>query len=493
MSAYADVIRGMLTLGVGQLLTWIGAIAMLVLMPRYLGDVNLGKLTFAFALTTLFGLVADLGGAALLAKEVARDTPRAPALIRAVLLTRIPLGVVAAMLAIAFVWFTGYDEITKQIVYVLCIGTVVTAIGNTVGGGLQGLQRMGALTASMVSGKLLQAGIVAALLLNGAGPLQVAYVSVLATAVGAAVGAVALRRELFSWTTVNRALLLQVLAGGLPFFVWQASLVVYGSIDIVLLSILTGDAVVGWYSAAYRIIMLPSFMPTIVATAAFPALSAASRDPARFAAIARRCVQVVCVVTVPIALGVLVIPDKLIDALGYPAVFAHSIVPIMVLSLHVPFAGIDTIVGTMLATTDRQRNWAITGIAASVLNPAANLVAIPVTQHLYGNGAIGAAVITVLTEMFMLTVGLRLLPAGLLSSSTSAYVGKCLVAGLVMAAAVFWVRDLPLVVIVPLGAVVYAAASLALRTISAGEIRSLVAEVFAQGRRPRQTAQQAEG
>jgi O-antigen/teichoic acid export membrane protein len=483
----------MLTLGVGQLVTWVGAIVLLVLMPRYLGDVNLGKLSFAFALTALFGLIADLGGSTLLAKEVARDTSRTAALTRAVLLTRVPLGVVAAVMAIAFVWFTGYDDITKQIVYVLCVGTVFTAIGNTIGGALQGLQRMRALTVSMVSGKLLQAGIVAALLLNGAGPLQVAYVSVLATVVGAVVGAVALRRDLFRHTSVDRALLRQVLAGGLPFFVWQASLVVYGSVDVVLLSILTGDAVVGWYSAAYRIIMLPSFMPTIVATAAFPALSAASADPARFGNIARRCIQLVCLVTVPIALGVLVIPDKLIDALGYPAVFSHSIVPIMLLSLHVPFAGIDTIVGTMLATTDRQRSWAMTGVAAAFLNPAANLIAIPATQHLYGNGAIGASVVTVLTEMFMLTVGLRLLPAGLLARSTVGYVGRCLLAGLLMAVAVISVRDLPLVLIVPLGGIVYAASSFALRTISARELRVVVRDIFAARRAPQALAQQVDG
>jgi len=493
VSAYADVIRGMLTLGVGQLLTWVGAVVILVVMPRYLGDVNLGKLSFAFALTALFGLVADLGGATLLAKEVARDTSRTAALTRAVLLTRLPLGVVAALMAIGFVWFTGYDEITKQIVYVLCVGTILTAIGNTIGGALQGLQRMRALTASMVSGKLLQAGIVAALLLNGAGPLQVAYVSVFATVVGAAVGAIALRRDLFRHALVDRALLLQVLAAGLPFFVWQASLVVYGSVDIVLLSIMTGDAVVGWYAAAYRIIMLPSFVPTIVATAAFPALSAASHDPARFGDIARRCVQLVCLVTVPIALGVLVLPDKLIDALGYPAAFAHSIVPIMLLSLHVPFAGIDMIVGTMLATTDRQRSWAMTGVAAAFLNPAANLIAIPATQHQYGNGAIGASIVTVLTELFMLTVGLRLMPAGLLPRSTVAYVGKCLLAGLLMAATVLSLHDLPLPLIVPLGGIVYAVSSLALRTISTRELRIIVRDVFGRGRLSQARPRQVEG
>jgi len=98
-----------------------------------------------------------------------------------------------------------------------------------------------------------------------------------------------------------------------------------------LLSILTGDAVVGWYAAAYRIVMLPAFTPMIVTTVTFPALSAASRDPSQFAALARRSVHLVALTTIPMAIGIFMLPDKLIDVLGYPAVFAHSIVPIMLL------------------------------------------------------------------------------------------------------------------------------------------------------------------
>lgn len=474
MSVGSRLARSILTLGAGQALSWLGAALLLVLLPRYLGDANLGKLSFAFALTALFGLLADLGGTTYLAKEVARAPALAGSLTWNVLVTRLPLGALAAALAAGFVWVAGYDSLTQHTVYVLCVGITIGSLANTFGATLQGLERMRALAASMVAGKLLQSALMAALLLNGAGPVEVAVISVLATGVGAVIGGGALRREIATRARITSGEVFRVLGGGLPFFVWQAALVVYGQIDVVMLSIMTRDAVVGWYAAAYRIIMLPSFVPTIVITAAFPALSATSRSPIEFARLARRSIELIALTTVPMAFGILVIPDKIVQFLGYPASFANSVAPIMFLSLHLPLAGIDMVIGTVLGTLDRQRVWALTGVAAAFLNPAANLVAIPVADRLYGNGAIGAALVTSLTELFMLAIGLRLLPAEIFTTSTLRYVLRCVGAGIFMAAVVAAARGAPLLLVVGLGAITYALASLGLRTLSLSEIRWVV-------------------
>jgi len=55
--------------------------------------------------------------------------------------------------------------------------------------------------------------------------------------------------------------------------------------------------------------------------------------------------------------------------------------------------------------SDRQRQWIVVGIIAAVFNPLLNLIAIPLTAHAYGNGATGAAMITVATEFLMLSGG----------------------------------------------------------------------------------------
>ena len=49
-----------------------------------------------------------------------------------------------------------------------------------------------------------------------------------------------------------------ILAGGVPFFIWSALLVVYGTIDIPLLAAFSGNEPVGWYALAYRWVSMPA-------------------------------------------------------------------------------------------------------------------------------------------------------------------------------------------------------------------------------------------
>jgi O-antigen/teichoic acid export membrane protein len=475
-----SLFRGIFTLGVAQVISLVGALVVTVLLPRYLGDVNLGKLAFAGALTSLFGLIADLGTMTYLTKQVARDPSQAGRLTVGTILTRIPLGVGAALLAVGVAHITDEDPVTRSIVYVMAIAMILGSLGNTLGAALQGLHRMRALAISMVLGKLAYAGLVAWLLFAGFGVVEVALASLISTVIGAGAAAIMLGRVVTRSPLPNRATLSHVLFGGMPFFVWQASLVVYGQIDFVLLSLMTNDAVVGWYAAAYRIIMIPAFFPTTVVTAALPALSATAHEPAAFRSIAERCVKIVALTTIPMAFGILVIPDKLIDALGYPVTFSHSLVPIVLLALHMPLAGIDMVLGTMLAALDRQRYWAMAGVAAAVLNPSLNLIAIPLTQSLTGNGAIGAAAITTLTELFMFSICLRLMPRGILGWSTASFGLKCVASSALMAGVVWILRDMPLYASVLIGVAVYAVLVVALRVISIAELRDLATFVLRQ-------------
>jgi O-antigen/teichoic acid export membrane protein len=229
--------------------------------------------------------------------------------------------------------------------------------------------------------------------------------------------------------------------------------------------------VLGWYNAAYRIISIPLFFPVIVMTVIFPALSAAAKDPALFRSIARRGVHTVVLATVPAALGLMILADKLIDFLGYPESFAGSVIPIVLLATTLPLVAVNMIVGSALAAQDRQRQWAVAGVGAAILNPALNLLAIPYTQTEFGNAGIGAAAVTAFTEVYLLIAGQYFLPRGIFDLSTVTGALKCLLAGCAMAAVVWLVRDLPILLSVPVGVLVYGGASLVLGTVSLGDVR----------------------
>jgi len=464
-----------MTLGVAQALGWIGAIALALALPRYLGDVGLGKFAFAFAITRLVGLTAELGTATYLAKTIAQDRSRASGLAAALVL-RLPLGAIAALMAMAVARSGAHDAASIRVVDVLAYGLIVDAALTVVQGALQGHGRMRAYATCGLVSKLGFGALGTAAVMSGGGPVGVALSWVGAQTVALAVGFAFLgpvrlegARELGAWRTV--------LLGGLPFFIWQGALMVYGQIDAVILSFVSGDAAVGWYSAAYRIVTIPGALPTILMTVLLPALAAAAVEPARLRRLTRRAVEAAIVLTVPTAIGTAVLAAQIIDAVGYPAAFQHSVVLIILLAPSLPLVAVDMMVGTALNASDRQRRWAMVAVAAAVLNPLVNIVAIPLAHERWGNGAIAAAGVTTATELFLLVAGILLLPRRTLDRATLGFAARVGAAGAVMGLALIPARDLPIIVPVTLGAVVYCLASLALRTVTADDLRQIARHV----------------
>jgi O-antigen/teichoic acid export membrane protein len=247
----------------------------------------------------------------------------------------------------------------------------------------------------------------------------------------------------------------RILRGGVPFLVWETALLTYARVDVIILAFFASDAVLGWYGAAYRIISIPLFVPAVLLTVMFPALAAAAAETDRFNRLARRGVVLVMLATVPMAFGLMALTGNLIDLFGYPQEFTNSITPTVLLAASLPLVGVNMIIGATLAAKDRQRHWAIAGVLAAVLNVGLNFIAIPFAQEHFDNGAIGAALVTSLTEVFLLVAGQVLLPKGILDGRTYVAAAKCLAIGMVMGVLVWLGNDLPIFVTVPLGAAFY--------------------------------------
>jgi O-antigen/teichoic acid export membrane protein len=455
----------------GQGLMWVASSALVVLLPRYLGDTNLGKLTFAFSLTALFMTFVLFGSNAYIARAIAREPERAPHLTYNALISRLPFIAVSVVAIVAFLVVFDYPQSTRTVVYIATAALVLAAVQQTIGAAFQGLERMTLVTAAGVVEKVIVVvfGVgVLALASNG----LVAYALVL---LGAAAAATAVQ---FFWfvRTVGLSMKADVplawslTRGGTAFFLWSISLIAYGSIDILLLSLMTDDEVVGWYGVAYRFIAIPAFIPFAVTTALLPALSSTHGD--EFRAIARRCMDLVVMTSLPIALGLLVGAGVLIETLDYGDGFDNSVVLIRILSLHVPLVAVSMVAGTVLIALNREVVRTRMAMVAAVANPLANIAIIPIFVALTGNGAIGTAIITVCTELFIVTTALALVGRGVFDRSNVTTAARCLAAGAVMTVAMLLALPYGLVPLAAAGAAAYAIAALAFRAVRISELKT---------------------
>ncbi|HLG10841.1 MAG TPA: oligosaccharide flippase family protein [Dehalococcoidia bacterium] len=464
------IVRNVFALGSAQLVTWLASSVLAVLLPRYLGDGGFGSFSIAFSLTELCGLIASFGTGTFLTREVARDPSAAAALVRTALLTRLPLALAAAALAVAGTVALGYSSQISLLVYVLCANIAISSLSGLLIATLQGIQKMRPIALNAAVSKLALVSFVAVALVGDFGELGVAVAWVLGSLTALLIPSYVLYKSKILSVGGSLVSPRWVLSGSLAFLVWQASFFVYGQIDILLLSQFSREETIGWYGAAYRIINIPLFVPAIITAATFPALSrAVSERPSEYRAIVERSLRAILLVTMPIAGLTIVMADSFVEIL-YPPEFHHAAPLMRILALHVPLIGVDMVIGTVLITKNRQAAWAIVAIAAAVLNPAFNVFAIPLTERAFDNGAIGAAAITGATELFIFVIGLYLARTSLRREDLW-FGARCLASAACMMVVLFFASDVFLPLAVLAGASAYLVASVLLRTVSREEAR----------------------
>jgi O-antigen/teichoic acid export membrane protein len=227
-------------------------------------------------------------------------------------------------------------------------------------------------------------------------------------------------------------------------------------------------------------VSIPIFMSTAVVAAFFPRFSALgkARSP-EFPVQVNRAIRFTSLVAVPAAVGLGVVAEDLLGYFYKNEDFSNSIVLMQILAIHIPVAAVDTIMAMSLIAIDRQRKYVVVAGCAAVLNPIACVIAIHLTMDAYGNGAIGAAIVTVGTEIAILGAALSIRPRGVMDRWTAWTCGRIVGAGLTMGVIVLAAGSLPLPAQIALGIVGYGVASLVFRTVSIADVRRVLHQVGA--------------
>lgn len=283
-----------------------------------------------------------------------------------------------------------------------------------------------------------------------------------------------------------------LLAGGAPFFLWASFGVIYQRNATLQLQIETDNATVGIWGVAVQMYETLSFVPYIFQAAVLPVLARTFVHAAdAMAHTSRRSLDLIVLAALPISMGVILLAPEIVALTSRLPDYTSSILPLRILGASLVPLYVDMILATILISADRQRAWALVSVSAALINPVCNWWLIQQTAAQFGNGALGAAVVTLLTEVFIFFFYIMLVPRGVLGWANLGYAGRGLAATLVMGGAIG--LALPLleglapggaasrggaaVVLLAagvLGAGVFAGVALALRLVGAAEWRLLL-------------------
>ena len=413
----ARLARNVAALASGQLVTWTLTAIWTVFVPNRLGARGMGELGVAMALANVLGTAVGLGIGPLMIKEIARDHSRAAGLVGSALFLRLLSVPIAVAVIPIYLLLTHAGPELTVVIWLSIGGALISMVATPLVFGLQGLERMqyGAYSDVLTKAAVACGGVT--LVLFGFGIVPLMWLSL----------ALAMLAAILSWRWTwshfridwrpNLSRIQFLATNSLPYWATGLVLTFYMWIDLLMLDRMTPIEVVGWYNVPTRLFATLLVVPTILSTVLLPRLARAFREGSRaFTAQARPALEVTLILSLPIAIGGALVSKQAIWVLyGYK--FLPAIPVLSVLALCVPATYLNTMANQVLIAANRQVVWTKTMIVAAIANPLINLVLIQVTQTRWHNGALGAALALLATELGMSVAAIVLMPRILTVSS----------------------------------------------------------------------------
>jgi O-antigen/teichoic acid export membrane protein len=429
----------------------IGA-ASIAITTRYLGAAGYGSFALAFALLQMVGVLSDAGLTAVVVREISREPRRTAELVGNALALRLLLGLAVVAAAALLALVMPYSPDTRLAVLIAGVPFLLGVASASIAAVFQARLAMGRAAIADVAGRLAAFAALCAVVAADLGFLAVVASTAAGAAVALAVTITLVRSLARVRPRAERAVWRELLAAGIPIGVTLAVNEIYFRADTFILSIFRPFAEVGHYTLAYRVFELLALFPAIVMTSVFPLLS-------RFVAIQREAAARVIdaaadlflAIGVPLGAAALVLAPELVRLVAGDG-FADASTPLRLLLCGAAPAWLSGLLGYALIAGEKQRLVLRLSVAALAVNLALNLALVP------SYGADAAAAVALGCELLLVTGGWLLVRRELAIAPRLRLLWRSVAAAAVMAAALWWQRDLTLAILIPGGAALYAAA-----------------------------------
>jgi O-antigen/teichoic acid export membrane protein len=474
MDAARSLVNHVAVLLSSQLITSLLGFLTVVLLPVYLGDAGLGQLAFALSICTVLGAIVVAGTNLYIVREVAANRSRSSQLIAAGLVMRAPVWAVLVVVVWIYISVRGTSHQAMVVLGVLFAVTLFNVLNGVLASALQGLEEMRWRSVSAVATSVIVLLTGLPLLLLTHSPVWFCVALLAGAVAGLAVNAFYFVRKRLPLALPSRADYRELAIGAMPFLALALSQGLYSQIDTIFMGLMTSDAAVGWFAAAARLSTTVLLVPVVMTSALLPVLTRLGAGQRAAAAQAsRRALQAVLVLAMPLAAGLSAVGQPLFAFLHYPETFSRSIPILIVLSASWVVTAVVMVLACAVVATGRQRSWAIASGAMLFLFGALNLGLIPLATRLWSNGGIGAAIANLVGELAFAVVALAIAQERFLHWRDAVYFARIALATLGMVVLVRVAGGLSLPLLIVVGAVAYCLLSVALRTLTVRDVRSV--------------------
>ncbi len=365
-------------------------------IARLLGDVGFGKFSTAYAFASLFLVFSDLGLTMLSVREIARNRDEANKYVSNIAVIKILLAIFTWSFVAMLVRVMGYPGDTIYAVYLLTLSLILNSFIESFSAVFRAYERMGYEALVKIFQRVLCTVLGIAALNAGMGLKGVVNVYFIASLVSG-IGCYIILNRVFVKLRFNldfkfwKKIIREALPIGIPIFFSG----IYFRVDQIMLSVMKGDAVVGWYSLSYKGLELFMMIAAGFVGALFPVFSYTfkkSRESLLF--MSGKAIKFLMVFIIPVAASVMLLSDKfLVSIVGES--FVNSVPALKILIWADVIIFVNYVLTQLLIAINKQRVYAVSVVCCALFNVSLNFLLIPRLSY------IGACITTVATEALL--------------------------------------------------------------------------------------------
>jgi len=435
LSARKTIAKNTAVLFTAQMVISLLSVVLSIVIARRLGDVSFGEYSFAIAFSAIFVMIADLGYLTLFTREVSKDNQKADEYLSNVLGFRVLSTFAMIILIVLFINLLGYSEEMKQVVYIFGAFSLVSSLSGVFYVTYRSFQRMEYEAMVTVAEGSIRIALGIVVLLLGYGLIELGFVFLFSSLLGLTMSAVICRKKFvrprlsFSPRFFKVTILLAVSLSTLPILA-----TIHVRLGTIKLSLLESEAAVGWYNAAYNIILTTKLVPSLFLTSVFPAamsISSGSKD--LYYIYYEKAIKGLLILGVPLSLGLILLADPIIMTL-YGGNFSNAIIAMQILSMDCLLFFVYMPLGNALIGLGKEKNVAISTFIGVMMDIILNLLLIPPF------GLAGSAVATIASEAVILGMFWYYFSSSLKVLPIPRFLGKPILASLPMVAIVLLVK-----------------------------------------------------
>lgn len=389
MNPIGRIFKSTMILGSAHIIQRAGSIVLAFFVARILHAEGLGVYAAAMAIYELVAVAGEMGATNLLVREVGKEPANTNRYLMHLAVMSAGVSAVLMLVLLLLLPYLGYSPELMTAMYIVVLAIVPGTLKSILEGVFVAHQRVEFVTYTTALTTLVNLAVSLYLLLTGFGIISLVIAFVISQLVLTLCYVFFINRHIvrLRWEFdrgVAKSLLREIRA----FAALAILAALFARPEVILLTLLSTEAEVGFYSAALRVITLWQIVPQMYMTNVFPVLARAYHAADEDAQLIQdKSIKYLLALSLPVAAVVMVAAEPIIRLL-YGDGFGPSVLALRVLALNIPLAAMFSVLWRVLVARGRQDKVLQAMLIATGVELVGDYILIS------GWGSLGAAVIT---------------------------------------------------------------------------------------------------